>query len=124
MIVCMSCRICVELYSQIIKLRPEWQDQADTDGVIKVVMTGSASHPPAYQPHVRNKVRRKAIADRFKDADDPMKLVIVRDMWLTGFDVAPLHTMYINKPMQEHGLTCSNLANSRSLVPAPIHSRI
>jgi type I restriction enzyme, R subunit len=104
MIVCMSRRVCVDLYEQIIKLRPAWHSDQDDDGVIKVVMTGSASDPPRYQPHVRNKPRRKALAERFKDPADPLKLVIVRDMWLTGFDAPPLHTMYIDKPMRGHGL--------------------
>ncbi|MDD4448291.1 MAG: type I restriction endonuclease subunit R, partial [Methanothrix sp.] len=104
MIVCMSRRICVDMYSSIIKLRPEWHDSEDSKGVIKVVMTGSASDPENYQQHLRNKARRKDIADRFKDPDDPLKLVIVRDMWLTGFDAPWLHTMYVDKFMQGHGL--------------------
>jgi len=104
MIVCMSRRICVDLYNELIKLRPAWHDDRDESGALKVVMTGSAGDPPHYQPHIRNKPRRKAIAERFKDPDDVLKLVIVRDMWLTGFDVPPLHTMYIDKPMQGHGL--------------------
>jgi type I restriction enzyme, R subunit len=104
MIVCMSRRICVDLYEQIVRLRPEWHSDSDGEGVIKVVMTGSASDPARYQPHVRNKPRRKTLAERFKDSADPLKLVIVRDMWLTGFDAPPLHTMYIDKPMRGHGL--------------------
>ena len=104
MIVCMSRRIAVELYDQIIKLRPEWHDDTDDGGVIKIVMTGSASDPKDYQPHVRNKPRRKALAERFKDPNDPLKLVIVRDMWLTGFDAPVLHTMYVDKPMHGHSL--------------------
>ena len=104
MIVCMSRRICVDLYAQIIRLRPNWHNPTDDQGALKVVMTGSASDPPSYQPHVRNKARRKALAERFKDPDDPLKLVIVRDMWLTGFDAPPLHTMYVDKPMRGHGL--------------------
>ena len=104
MIVCMSRRICVDLYAEIIRLRPEWHDPQDDRGAIKVVMTGSAGDPANYQDHIRNKPRRKAIAERFKDPDDPLKLVIVRDMWLTGFDVPPLHTMYLDKPMHGHGL--------------------
>lgn len=104
MIVCMSRRICVDLYNQIVRLRPEWHSDQDNEGVIKVVMTGSASDPQSYQPHLRNKPRRKAISERFKDPADPMKLVIVRDMWLTGFDAPPLHTMYLDKPMYGHGL--------------------
>jgi len=104
MIVCMSRRICVDLYEQIVALRPEWHDSRDDQGAIKVVMTGSAGDQPHYQPHIRNKARRKGIAERFKDPADPLKLVIVRDMWLTGFDVPPLHTMYVDKPMRGHSL--------------------
>lgn len=104
MIVCMSRRICVDLYAQIVRLRPEWHSGYDDQGEIKVVITGSASDPQHYQPHLRNKPRRKALADRFKDPDDSLKLVIVRDMWLTGFDAPPLHTMYVDKPMRGHGL--------------------
>lgn len=104
MIVCMSRRICVDLYRHLVALKPEWHSAEDDKGVLKVVMTGSASDPASYQPHVRSKPRRKALAERFKDADDPLKLVIVRDMWLTGFDAPPMHTMYLDKPMQGHGL--------------------
>lgn len=104
MIVCMSRRICVELYDQIIKLRPEWHSDDDTEGVIKVVMTGSSSDPLPFQPHVRNKPKRKALADRLKDPKDKMKLAIVRDMWLTGFDAPALHTLYLDKPMRGHNL--------------------
>ncbi|MDG6996151.1 MAG: type I restriction endonuclease subunit R [Nitrososphaerota archaeon] len=104
MIVCMSRRICVELYDQIVKLRPEWHSQDDDKGTIKVVMTGSATDPPEFHPHVRNKLRRKALQDRLKDPKDSLKLAIVRDMWLTGFDAPPLHTMYVDKPMRGHGL--------------------
>lgn len=104
MIVCMSRRICVDLYGAIIKLRPSWHSDDDSKGFIKVIMTGSASDPPSYQPHVRNKDRREFIKKRMKDPADPLKLVIVRDMWLTGFDAPCLHTMYIDKPMRGHGL--------------------
>ena len=104
MIVCMSRRICVDLYHQIIHLRPEWHNKDDDKGVIKVVMTGSASDPPEWQPHIRNKERREFLARRFRDPNDPLKLIIVRDMWLTGFDCPSLHTMYIDKPMRGHGL--------------------
>jgi type I restriction enzyme R subunit len=104
MIVCMSRRICVALYDEIVRLRPEWHDAEDDKGVIKVVMTGSASDPHEWQPHIRNKQRREYLANRFRDPNDPLKLVIVRDMWLTGFDAPPLHTMYIDKPMRAHGL--------------------
>ncbi|MCR4339785.1 MAG: type I restriction endonuclease subunit R [Gemmatimonadaceae bacterium] len=104
MIVCMSRRICVELYQQIVRLRPQWQHEDDDQGAIKVVMTGSASDPVDWQSHIRNKPRREALANRFRDAADPMKLVLVRDMWLTGFDAPSLHTMYIDKPMRGHGL--------------------
>ena len=106
MIVCMSRRICVALYDAIVKLRPEWHSDDDEAGAIKVVMTGSASDPPSWQQHIgtRPKARRELLAKRAKDANDPLKLVIVRDMWLTGFDVPCLHTMYVDKPMRGHGL--------------------
>ncbi|MEW6651184.1 MAG: type I restriction enzyme endonuclease domain-containing protein, partial [Chloroflexota bacterium] len=104
MIVCMSRRICVDLYNAIIQLRPDWHSNDDKQGAIKIVMTGSATDPLEWQQHVRTKARREELAKRFKDANDPFKIVIVRDMWLTGFDVPPLHTMYIDKPMQGHGL--------------------
>src|SRR5258706_873472 len=104
MIVCMSRRIAVELYQAIVKLRPEWHSPDDQDGVLKVVMTGSATDPLGWQQHIRNKPRREALAKRFKKPGDPLKLVIVRDMWLTGFDAPSLHTMYVDKPMRGHGL--------------------
>jgi type I restriction enzyme R subunit len=104
MIVCMSRRICVELYNAIIKLRPAWADPDDTKGVLKIVMTGAAADPLDWQQHIRNKQGREALAKRFKDPADPLKLVIVRDMWLTGFDVPCLTTMYVDKPMRGHGL--------------------
>ena len=104
MIVCMSRRICVDLYNELIKLRPDWHSDSDTEGFLKVVMTGNASDPVDWQQHIRNKERRDALAKRFKNPDDAFKLVIVRDMWLTGFDAPSLHTMYIDKPMQGHGL--------------------
>ena len=103
-IVCMSRRICIDLYDQIIKLRPNWNNDDDRKGFIKVIMTGSASDPARFQSHVRNKERREAIKHRLKNPNDPLKLVIVRDMWLTGFDAPVLHTMYIDKPMQGHNL--------------------
>jgi type I restriction enzyme R subunit len=104
MIVCMSRRICVDLYNEIIKLRPQWEDKDDKKGFLKVIMTGSASDPVEWQQHIRNKPRRHELGDRMKDTDDPLKLAIVRDMWLTGFDVPSLHTMYIDKPMRGHTL--------------------
>jgi type I restriction enzyme R subunit len=104
MIVCMSRRICVDLYDEIVQLRPAWANVDDDKGFLKVVMTGSASDPLEWQQHVRNKPRRKAIGDRVRDPSDPLKLVIVRDMWLTGFDVPNLHTMYVDKPMKGHTL--------------------
>ena len=104
LIVCMSRRICVELYEQLVKLRPEWHAADDEQGAIKVVMTGSADDGPKIAGHARNKARREALAKRFKKANDPLKIVIVRDMWLTGFDVPCLHTMYVDKPMHGHGL--------------------
>ncbi|MGO8898993.1 MAG: type I restriction endonuclease subunit R, partial [Isosphaeraceae bacterium] len=104
MIVCMSRRICIDLYDQIIKLRPQWHEEDDSRGAIKVIMTGSAADKLEWQQHIRNKPRREALAKRFKDPDDPLRLVIVRDMWLTGFDAPCLHTMYADKPMRGHGL--------------------
>jgi type I restriction enzyme R subunit len=104
MIVCMSRRICVALYNEIIKLRPEWHSPDDDQGAIKIVMTGSASDPQEWQPHIGGKARRDLIAKRAKDPADALKLVIVRDMWLTGFDAPCMHTMYIDKPMRGHGL--------------------
>lgn len=104
MVVCMSRRICVELYEAIIALRPGWHDGDDEAGRIKVIMTGSASDELAWQGHIRNKKRRERIGERFKDPNDPLELVIVRDMWLTGFDVPPMHTMYLDKPMKGHAL--------------------
>ena len=103
MAVCMSRRICADVYEAIVALRPEWHDPDDQKGAIKVVMTGSASDPIGWQQHIRSKSRREALAKRFKDPDDPLKLVIVRDMWLTGFDAPCMHTMYVDKPMQGHG---------------------
>ena len=104
MIVCMSRRICIDLYRELTRLRPGWHDDADDKGTIKVVMTGSASDPPDWQPHIRNKARREELAKRFRDAGDPLQVVLVRDMWLTGFDAPSLHTMYVDKPMRGHGL--------------------
>lgn len=104
MIVCMSRRICVGLYQQIIALRPDWHSDDDAEGAIKVVMTGSASDPADWQQHIGNKARRDMLAKRAKKPDDPLKLVIVRDMWLTGFDAPSMHTMYVDKPMRGHGL--------------------
>lgn len=104
MVVCMSRRICVELYNRIIALRPEWHSEEDAQGAIKVVMTGSASDPLDWQPHIRSKARREALANRFRDPSDGLKMVLVRDMWLTGFDAPSLHTMYVDKPMRGHGL--------------------
>ena len=104
MIVCMSRRIAVDLYREIAKLRPVWHSDSDEAGAMKIVMTGSASDPPDWQPHIRNKPRRESLANRFRNPKDPFKLVIVRDMWLTGFDAPSLSTLYIDKPMRGHGL--------------------
>jgi type I restriction enzyme R subunit len=104
MIVCMSRRICVELYNEIVALKPAWEHEDDEKGAIKIVMTGSASDPVQWQRHIRNKKRREDLADRFREAADPLRIVLVRDMWLTGFDAPSLHTMYIDKPMRGHGL--------------------
>ncbi len=104
LIVAMSRRICVDLYNQIVKIRPEWHSEDDADGVIKVIMTGNATDNADWQQHIRNKKRRKAIGERLKDENDKLNLVIVRDMWLTGFDAPPLHTLYVDKPMRGHNL--------------------
>jgi len=112
MVVCMSRRICVDLYEALIKLRPDWASAKDADSeaekdrncVAKVIMTGSAEDGPDWQPHIRNKEKRRKLANRFKDSKDPFRIVIVRDMWLTGFDAPCLHTMYADKSMQGHGL--------------------
>ena len=104
MIVCMSRRICVNLYQEIVRLKPDWHDDSDEAGACKVIMTGSASDPTDWQQHFRNKPRREALAKRFRNAEDPFKVVLVRDMWLTGFDAPSLHTMYVDKPMHGHGL--------------------
>ena len=104
MVVCMSRRICVELYREIAALQPEWAADADEQGAMKVVMTGSATDPLPWQQHIRNKKRREDLALRFREPKDPFRIVIVRDMWLTGFDAPSLHTMYVDKPMRGHGL--------------------
>ncbi len=104
LIVCMSRRICVDMYNAIVKLRPGWDGSDDSTGKIKVVMSGSASDEKSWQQHIRNKPGREMIAKRFKDPDDELKIVIVRDMWLTGFDCPCMHTMYVDKPMRGHGL--------------------
>ncbi len=104
MVVCMSRRICVDLYEQIRKLRPDWHHEDDDKGVIKIVMSGSASDNLEWQPHIRSKARREELAKTFKNPKKPFKIVIVRDMWLTGFDAPCLHTMYVDKPMRGHGL--------------------
>jgi type I restriction enzyme R subunit len=104
LVVCMSRRICMDLYDEIVKLRPDWHHDEDDKGAVKVVMTGNASEGPRVAAHARTKARREMLAKRFKDPRDPLKLVIVRDMWLTGFDCPSLHTMYVDKPMRGHGL--------------------
>jgi type I restriction enzyme R subunit len=104
MIVCISRRVAVELYDEIIKLRPHWHNTDKRKGAIKVVMTSSSSDPENWQVHSTTKEIRKEIAERFKDPDDRLKIVIVCDMWLTGFDVPCLHTMYVDKPMRGHTL--------------------
>jgi type I restriction enzyme R subunit len=112
MIVCMSRRVCIDIHDAILRLRPDWASAPDDDieeerkktCVVKVVMTGGADDGPEWQQHIRNKERRKKLALRLKDPKDPFRIVIVRDMWLTGFDAPCLHTMYIDKPMQGHGL--------------------
>ncbi len=104
MVVCMSRRICVKLYDEIVKLRPDWHSADDSSGSVKIVMTGAASDPEEWQQHIGNKARRDLLAKCARDAKDPLKLVIVRDMWLTGFDAPCMHTMYVDKPMQGYGL--------------------
>ena len=104
MVVCMSRRICINLYRALVRLRPEWRDEEDHNGALKVVMTGTASDPPDWQAHIGSKARREALAKRFRDPADPLRMVLVRDMWLTGFDAPSLHTMYVDKPMRGHGL--------------------
>jgi type I restriction enzyme, R subunit len=104
MMVCMSRRICIAMYEEIIKLRPDWHSDDDNAGSIKIVMTGAASDPLEWQQHIGNKARRDLLAKRARDPEDPLRIVIVRDMWLTGFDAPSMHTMYIDKPMRGHGL--------------------
>ena len=104
LVVCMSRRICMDFHDEIMKLRPEWFQEEDDRGKLKVVMTGDASEGPRVARHARNKARREVLANRFRDENDPLQIVIVRDMWLTGFDAPSLHTMYIDKPMRGHGL--------------------
>ncbi len=104
MIVSISREAAVRLYDEIIKLRPDWHSDDITQGKIKVVMTSNSADALHFQPHRTDKPQRKMLEKRFKDADDPLELVIVRDMWLTGFDAPPVHTLYVDKPMQGHGL--------------------
>ena len=104
MVVCMSRRICIDLYRELARLRPEWHHAEDAKGCLKVVMTGSASDPLDWQPHIRNKPRREGLAKRFRSSTDRLRIALVRDMWLTGFDAPSLHTMYVDKPMRGHGL--------------------
>jgi type I restriction enzyme R subunit len=104
MVVAMSRDICVHLYNAIVALRPEWHDEDPEKGTIKIVMTGSASDKPLLRPHIYSKKTKKRLEKRFKAPDDPLKLVIVRDMWLTGFDAPCAHTMYVDKPMKGHNL--------------------
>ena len=104
MVVCMSRHICIDLYQELVRLRPDWHSNDDDKGSMKVVMTGSASDPLEWQPHIRNKARREALANRFRNPADRLRVVLVRDMWLTGFDAPSLHTMYVDKPMRGHGL--------------------
>ena len=104
MVVAMSREICVHLYDAIVKLRPEWHDEDPEKGAIKIVMTGSASDKAMLRPHIYPGQMRKRLEKRFKDPADPLKLVIVRDMWLTGFDAPCVHTLYVDKPMKGHNL--------------------
>ncbi|MFU8851126.1 type I restriction endonuclease subunit R [Micromonospora sp. SL1-18] len=104
MVVCMNRRICMDLYDQIVALRPQWDSDDDSSGVVKVVMTGSSSEGDRIARHARSKGRRRFLADRFKNPDDDLRLVIVCDMWLTGFDCPPMHTIYLDKPLAGHNL--------------------
>ncbi|HHQ4572927.1 TPA: type I restriction endonuclease subunit R [Aeromonas veronii] len=104
MVVAMSREICVHLYDAIVALRPEWHDQDPDKGAIKIVMTGSASDKALLRPHIHATQVKKRLEKRFKDPSDPLKLVIVRDMWLTGFDAPCVHTLYVDKPMKGHNL--------------------
>lgn len=104
MIVVMSRRIAIDMYKAIVALRPDWHSDDDSEGKIKVVMTGSSSDPQEWQPYIGNKRRREFLAKRMKDVNDPLQIVIVRDMWLTGFDVPSMHTLYVDKPMKGHNL--------------------
>ncbi len=104
MIVCMSRKICVELYNEITSLHPDWHSEDNKKGKIKVIMSGSAADPQVMQAHIRNKEGREEIAKRVKNPQDELELVIVRDMWLTGFDAPCIDTMYIDKPMKGHNL--------------------
>ncbi len=100
MIVVMLRRIAINMYKAILALRPDWHSDDDNEGKIKIVMTGSSSDPAEWQQYIGNKRRREHLAKRMKDVNDPLQIVIVRDMWLTGFDVPSMNTMYINKPMK------------------------
>lgn len=104
MIVCMSRRMCADLYAEIIKLRPDWHDDDDLKGNLKVIITGSAADESRLQPHIRSKTQRLKVRDRMQDPEDPLKIVIVCDMWLTGFDAPALHTMYFIKWLTGHNL--------------------
>lgn len=123
MIVCMSRRICVDLYNEIIKLKPEWHNADDEKGAIKVVMTGSASDPKEWQEHIRNKVKRRKIGDNFRDPKHELKIIIVRDMFLTGFDVPSLHTMYLDKPIKGHSLMQA-IARVNRVYPGKVGGRV
>ena len=104
MVVAVSRRVCVDLYKHIIALRPDWHSDDINGGAIKIIMTGAAGDPPEFQPHLYSREEKKTLEKRFKDPDDPLQIVIVRDMWLTGFDAPCCHTMYLDKPMQGHNL--------------------
>ena len=104
MIVCMSRKICVDLYDEIIKIKPGWHSDDLDKGKIKIVMTGTAADNERLQKHIGGKIRRDTLSKRMKDNNDELKIVIVRDMWLTGFDLPSMHTMYRDKPMKGHNL--------------------
>ena len=104
MIVCMSRQIAAAFYARIVAARPGWHSDQDDEGAVKVVITGNPTDPKALQPHIRPKARQEVIRNRYRKPDDPLRLVIVCDMWLTGFDAPVMHTLYVDKPMKGHGL--------------------
>ena len=119
MIVCMSRNVCVNLYGEIIKLKSKWHNTDDNKGKIKIIMTGSSSDPPEWQLHTRDKSQRTLLAKRFRNPDDEFQLVIVQSMWLTGFDAPSLHTLYMDRPMNGHGLMQAIARTNRKFKDKP-----